>query len=272
MRIQRCYLWRSTPLVAAASPAPVAAMPATDLTDQQAARAIESSLREAVHQLKRPPVELKWFASLPKRVRRSGQLIEAALVEAKVLLDHIRADWTQAQQIEQEREDRLAKARVQPRDINCLRAPDPTAWNGLGRRKKRCRAFESVGRAYNTRQRALGDAKTVNSTTADTFLLHPSSCYVPKRSPTPPGLRDAIQNVPGLIDSAIGPANSADYGLPTPLTPELPVSEPPAPLMVIHHLNSLTILNSTISLLMGTTLTRIFHMLWPMGAIHMHQR
>ncbi|QRW15458.1 hypothetical protein RhiLY_14457 [Ceratobasidium sp. AG-Ba] len=106
------------------------------------------------------------------------------------------------------------------------------AWQGLGRRKKRSRAFESIGQAYNTRQRLPGGSSTMNTDTNDVFLLHPSSCHVPKRSPTPPGLRDAIRNVPGLIHTAIGPANPSDYGLPTPSTPEVPTAESPAPLVI----------------------------------------
>ncbi|KAG8723844.1 hypothetical protein FRC09_001546 [Ceratobasidium sp. 395] len=50
-------------------------------------------------------------------------------------------------------DERLAHAKTKPRDLDCLRAPDPAAWNGLGRRKKRCRNFEAIGRAYQTRQR-----------------------------------------------------------------------------------------------------------------------
>ncbi|QRV80841.1 Retrotransposon gag protein [Ceratobasidium sp. AG-Ba] len=119
-----------------------------------------------------------------------------------------------------------------PQNIEILRAPEPTAWHGLGCRKKRSRAFESIGRAYNARQRLSGSDPIENTQSSDTFLLHPSSCYVPKRSPTPPGLRDAIRNVPGLIHTAIGPANAADYGLPTPLTPGSPNANSPAPPVV----------------------------------------
>ncbi|QRW13137.1 hypothetical protein RhiLY_12136 [Ceratobasidium sp. AG-Ba] len=174
-------------------------MPAADPSDQHAARIIESSLRDAVHRRERPPVELEWFAALPKRVRRSGQLIEAALVEAKVLLDHIRADWIRVQRIEKECEERLVKARSQPRNIDCLRAPDPAAWNGLGRRKKRCRTFEAVGRAYQTRQQCTVPVQTApaptpvplstsSSTVVDVHQLDP---YIH----TPRPLREAVEEL-----------------------------------------------------------------------------
>ncbi|CCO34238.1 hypothetical protein BN14_08332 [Rhizoctonia solani AG-1 IB] len=200
-------------------------MPAADPEDQQAARAIESTLRDAVKRAEQPPVELEWFMALPKRIRRSAQLIKAAQVESGVLLEHVRTEWNRSRKIEQDREDQLARARTQPRDLECLRAPDPTAWHGLGRRKKRSRAFEMTGRAYNTRQKLLDAAPS--ATPDDVFLLHPSSCYVPKRSPTPLGLRDSMRNVPGLIYVANGPANPADYGLPTPASPISVDLEPP---------------------------------------------
>ncbi|QRV74479.1 hypothetical protein RhiJN_02493 [Ceratobasidium sp. AG-Ba] len=200
-------------------------MPTTDVEDQHAARGIEKSLRDAVNRQERPPIELQLFETLPKRVRQSAELIKAAQVDSRVLLEHVRSKWSKTRRSELEREERLNKARSQPRNLEVLRAPEPTAWQGLGRRKKRCRAFESIGRVYTARQQLSGS----DSLASDTLLLHPSSCNVPKRSPTPPGLRDAIRNVPGLIHTAIGPANPADYGLPTPLTPESPVTKSLAP-------------------------------------------
>ncbi|KAG8725722.1 hypothetical protein FRC10_007928, partial [Ceratobasidium sp. 414] len=82
-------------------------MPAADPLDQQAARAIESSLREAVARRERPRVELDWLLALPKRIRRSGKLLETARAEAKVLLEHVRSAWAKAVNAEQEREERL---------------------------------------------------------------------------------------------------------------------------------------------------------------------
>ncbi|QRV79764.1 hypothetical protein RhiJN_07779 [Ceratobasidium sp. AG-Ba] len=163
--------------------------------------------------------------TLPKRIRRSAQLIEAAQAESRVLLEHVRAEWNRFRRLEQDCEARLSKAQAQPRDLECLRAPDPAAWHGLGRRKKRCRAFESTGRAYNTRQRLLESTPDTKPAPTDTFLLHATSCYIPKRPPTPPELRECIQNVPGLIYTANGPANHADYGLPSPASPIQAVPE-----------------------------------------------
>ncbi|QRW07725.1 hypothetical protein RhiLY_06724 [Ceratobasidium sp. AG-Ba] len=203
-------------------------MPTTDSTDQQAARTIEKTLRDAVDRKERPPIELQWFTALPKRVRRSAELIEAAQTECRVLLSHVRSEWSKMRQIELEREDRVRKAQAQPRNLEVLRAPEPTAWHGLGRRKKRSRAFESIGRAYNARQRLSESGLAMNPQSHDMFLLHPSSCHVPKRSSTPPGLRDSVRNVPGLIYTANGPANAADYGLPTPASPDPIVPEAPA--------------------------------------------
>ncbi|QRW10307.1 hypothetical protein RhiLY_09306 [Ceratobasidium sp. AG-Ba] len=204
-------------------------MPTTDSTDQQAARTIEKTLRDAVDRKERPPIELQWFTALPKRVRRSAELIEAAQTESRVLLDHVRSEWLKTRRIELEREDRLKKAQAQPRNIEVLRAPEPTAWHGLGRRKKRSRTFESIGRAYNTRQRVSESHPTTDTQPGDTFLLHPSSCYVPKRAPTPAGLRDTIRNIPGLIYTSNGPANAGDYGLPAPSSPDPPFPQPPTP-------------------------------------------
>ncbi|KAG8723530.1 hypothetical protein FRC09_002957 [Ceratobasidium sp. 395] len=211
-------------------------MPANDSADQQAARLIESSLREAVERLERPPIELEWFLAMPKRIRRSAQLIEDAQAECRVLLEHVRAEWTRARKIEKEREERLAHATAQPRNLDCLRAPDPAAWNGLGRKKKRGRAFEAIGHAYTTRKQLTphtSAADTASATRADrldepinAFLLHPSSCHVPKRPPTPPGLREAMYNVPRLLGQANG-TDGCDYGCPTPREPTPPPSPPP---------------------------------------------
>ncbi|QRW03552.1 hypothetical protein RhiLY_02551 [Ceratobasidium sp. AG-Ba] len=191
-------------------------MPATDSADQQAARAIEKSLRDLVNRLERPPIELEWFLALPKRVRRSAELIEAAQTESRVLLDHVRSEWLKTRRIELEREDRLKKAQAQPRNIEVLRAPEPTAWHGLGRQKKRSRTESQRASRPLILNKAIHSCST-------------SSCYVPKRAPTPAGLRDAIRNVPGLIYTSNGPANAADYGLPTPSSPDPPFPQPPTP-------------------------------------------
>ncbi|KAG8684189.1 hypothetical protein FRC09_015550 [Ceratobasidium sp. 395] len=196
-------------------------MPATDPADQSAARELESILRIAVERCERPPVELAWFLALPKRIRRSGKLLETALTESQVLLESVRADWTRTQQADREREEQLAKAKVLPRDLNCLRAPDPKAWNGLGRRKKRCRVFDAVGRAFTTRQQIASPPMPVRAVQHLDTLPD-----IPARPPTPPNLRTNIWNIPGLLGSATLREN---YGLNTPLSPPS-VSTPSTPL------------------------------------------
>ncbi|QRV80901.1 hypothetical protein RhiJN_08916 [Ceratobasidium sp. AG-Ba] len=201
-------------------------MPAADPVDQRAAREYEQMLRYYVYSGRTPQSRLDWFEALPKRVRRSRRLIDEALGPIEAAETRAREALAEQRARELEESLRLAAARAQPRDLSCLKGNGKT-WNGLGRRKRRCRAFDSVGRAYSIRWR-ISNAVTSTENLRNTFLLHPSSCYVPKRSPTPPGLRETIWNVPGLIQLAQGPANAADYGLPTPLTPESVAPEPPA--------------------------------------------
>ncbi|KAG8725225.1 hypothetical protein FRC09_005310 [Ceratobasidium sp. 395] len=204
-------------------------MPAADSEDQQTARAIESLLQEAVSRRERPKVELAWFMALPKRIRRSGKLLETAQAESRVLLEHIRLDWDRAMETEFEREARLARAKGLSRDLDCLRAPDPQAWNGLGRRKKRCRTFEAVGRAFVSRQRASAPAQpprpvqSLDPAPSSPPTRHKLSCAVqtdanpvPTRLSTPDGLRDAVRKSSLLVAIATGPAT---YGLNTPVSP-----------------------------------------------------
>ncbi|KAG9127274.1 hypothetical protein FRC07_015086 [Ceratobasidium sp. 392] len=173
-------------------------MPATDPADQQAARTIENAIREAVDRCERPPIELKWLWALPKRIRRSARLLEAAQSKLQVLLEHIRADWTRVQVAEREQEARLAQVKAQPRDLN---------------------SFDAVGKAYNTRRQvsrrapapstAPVDVQTLQSTSRalpshpsttlnlqHTFLS-PSSTETSIPSPvaTPPGLREAAESL-----------------------------------------------------------------------------
>ncbi|QRV78798.1 hypothetical protein RhiJN_06813 [Ceratobasidium sp. AG-Ba] len=145
-----------------------------------------------------------------------AKLIEGAQNDSKVLLDHIQAEWIRTRRLEQERERQLAQARTQPRDIECLRAPDPTAWNGLGRRKKRCRAFEAVGRAYTARQQASQRDLATQPSHTDLQAVDSPSSDIPTRPATPPGLRVSVRNVPSLLDRANGPADGRDYGWPSP--------------------------------------------------------
>ncbi|KAG8699934.1 hypothetical protein FRC09_006278 [Ceratobasidium sp. 395] len=225
-------------------------MPATDPADQSAAREIESSLRAAIESRERPPIELTWFLALPKRVRRSGKLLETAQAESRVLLEHIQVDWARTRQADREREEQLARAKTLPRNLDCLRAPDPKAWNGLGRRKKRCRTFKAVGRAFVSRQRVPEPVQlprpnqSLDPVHSAPTTRHRTSCAVqtdanpvPTRPPTPDGLRDAVQKSSLLVATASGPAT---YGLttpedctpspaPTPSTPPMQISVPAYP-------------------------------------------
>ncbi|KAG9091649.1 hypothetical protein FS749_016371, partial [Ceratobasidium sp. UAMH 11750] len=126
---------------------------------------------------------------------------------------------------------RLARAKTQPRNLECLRAPDPAAWNGLGRRKRRSRAFEEIGHAFNTRQRLAGIPPPVQSTPVDIQTLHTSPPAVPSRPATPPGLREAVFGCVGLLASASG-VNAYGHNTPYPMPP-LPtrvIRQPPSPL------------------------------------------
>lgn len=209
-------------------------MPATDVLDQQAARTLEAALRLAVGRRERPPVELEWFAALPKRIRRSGRLLEAAQVEAKALLQFARDTWTRTCQAEREHEERLVRAKDTPRNLDCLRAPDPAAWNGLGRRKKRCRVFNTVGRSFTARQRATAPntapqcpsapPDAPNPIVADIFALRAAR----GRPSTPPGLREALCNTRNLVYVANGLANGIQHGSTTPGDPP-PPEHPPLP-------------------------------------------
>ncbi|QRV75352.1 hypothetical protein RhiJN_03367 [Ceratobasidium sp. AG-Ba] len=217
-------------------------MPAADPADQEAARALESALRAAVQGRERSPVELRWLMALPKRIRRSGRLLDAAVAESLVLLEHIRAEWNRAQEGEREREKRLTRAKALPRDIECLRAPDPKAWNGLGRRKNRCRTFEAIGRAYTARQRTSPTLPSLPTSQQPPVVAclsvdvePPSSPLLgmpdaPTRPPTPEGLREAAFSCVGLLASASG-VNPYGHNTPCPMPPPPPlvIRRPPSP-------------------------------------------
>lgn len=187
-------------------------MPAQDPEDQAAARRYEQGLRASVARTGNM-WELEWFLSQPKRVRRSFKLIHAGLWEAIEKRDE-----------EEAKAKRLAALRAIPRDISCLHADGARPWNGLGRRKKRCRAFRAIGRAYMVHQRAAPspDPHPVPLLSVDTLV--PST-----RPATPDGLREVMYNCMGLISIANGPTNS---GLNTPADPmpaPLPVPAPCSP-------------------------------------------
>lgn len=128
-------------------------MSAPHAEDQQAARTFKSTLQDAVERQERLLVELDWFLPLSSRIRTSGRLLCLVMAQSRVLLEYIRADWARARTTNQEYEEQLACARAQPWDFECLQGPDDGAWQGFGRRKERCRRFNTIGRAHSLRNR-----------------------------------------------------------------------------------------------------------------------
>ncbi|KAG8704648.1 hypothetical protein FRC09_003410 [Ceratobasidium sp. 395] len=100
---------------------------------------------------------------------------------------------------------------VQMRDLSCLRG-DAKPWMGIGRRKKRCRAFHAIGQAYLLRRKL--DPLTV---AAPVFTLEQEP-EVPSRPDTPPDLREAVWR----LDHSI-------YGLDGPSTPDIHSLASPEP-------------------------------------------
>ncbi|QRV75085.1 hypothetical protein RhiJN_03100 [Ceratobasidium sp. AG-Ba] len=205
-------------------------MPTSDPTDEQAAREFKTTLREAVQSRERPPIELEWYESLLARIKASGRLLNLAATHSRVLFDHVRKEWNQAQTAEREREEQLNRAKAVPRDLKCLRSPDPGAWSGLGRRKQRCHAFNATGRAYTTRQRVSNPQDPTPVTPVPVFsvdrgtsppLSVASTPSIPTRPPTPSGLREAAFGCVGLLASASG-VNAYGHNTPHPM-PRQPV-------------------------------------------------
>ncbi|KAG8794301.1 hypothetical protein FRC12_024962 [Ceratobasidium sp. 428] len=112
---------------------------------------------------------------------------------------------------------------VQPRDLSCLTGGG-NAWAGIGRRKKRCRAFCAIGRAY-VRHQSISSPSPAPVFAVDT----PPHPYT--RPATPPGLRESLYNCVGLLPIANGPAT---YGLNTPAAAQ--ARQPPAVLPPFEQL------------------------------------
>ncbi|KAG8682048.1 hypothetical protein FRC08_015219 [Ceratobasidium sp. 394] len=197
-------------------------MPAADPADQRAARDFEQSLRYDVLSGRAPQAKLDWFSALPKRVRRSRQLIDEALGPFQAARERAKEELVQQRTEGFLRDLRLAALRQQPRDLSCLRG-DGTPWAGIGRRKKRCRAFRATGQAYVLH-------KTLAMPSATPIFTLDRAPDIPTRPPTPPELRDTVWNLPGLYTIAQGPAT---YGLnspetrPTPEPHHVPAHLPP---------------------------------------------
>ncbi|KAF8594445.1 hypothetical protein BDV93DRAFT_565418 [Ceratobasidium sp. AG-I] len=137
----------------------------------------------------------------------------------------------------------------------CLCAPDPLAWNGLGRRKKCYRAFDAVGRAFTACHWVTIPAITpspapmVHNAAADAFSLdhQPYSLHL---SATPELLHSPIPEICNTVCDAPGltslPNGLALGGLDTPvlstpdssapcLAPAYPSDLVPGALQVFGH-------------------------------------
>ncbi|KAF8596060.1 hypothetical protein BDV93DRAFT_563714 [Ceratobasidium sp. AG-I] len=215
-------------------------MPIDDLNDLHAARDLEQALQAAVQRKERPPIELEWLLALPERVRASAARVRGAQVHSRPLLEHVRSTWDAAQRVEREREDRLARAKAQPRDLECLRASDTGAWQGVGRRKQRCRRFTAIGRAFSLHDRLAhplpapgvpaGPAVVPVLVVEREESLSPPSTPEVSRPATPEGLREAAFTCLGLLASASG-VNGYGHNTPRPLPRQPPrvIYRPPSP-------------------------------------------
>ncbi|QRV75805.1 hypothetical protein RhiJN_03820 [Ceratobasidium sp. AG-Ba] len=213
-------------------------MPAADPEDQREAREFERSLRKDVAAGRAYRATLEWFEAQPKRVRRSLRLIVETAKRDKAELERRMADEDPRQQCrlrtplqispplqynvepnpwaahcpETRQIECTAVTRpvqLPPRDLSCLKS-DGNPWGGIGRRKKRFRAFCAIGRAYIRHQ------SITSPSPAPVFTLE-SSSFWPTRPATPLGLREALYTFDGLLQIANGPAT---YGLNTPAAPQ----------------------------------------------------
>ncbi|QRV95452.1 hypothetical protein RhiJN_23470 [Ceratobasidium sp. AG-Ba] len=195
-------------------------MPAADPVDQSAAREYKQMLRYYVYSGRAPQSKLDWFQSLPKRVRRSRRLIDEALGPIEAAETRAREALAERQARELELKLRLAAARAQSRDLSCLKG-DGNAWHGIGRRKKRCRVFCAIGRAYVRQTLASSgyshDAPILAVEAAAPLSLPPTP-DAPTRPVTPEGLREATFSCLGLLATASG-INAYGTNTPCPMPP-----------------------------------------------------
>ncbi|KAG8745281.1 hypothetical protein FRC12_014583 [Ceratobasidium sp. 428] len=98
---------------------------------------------------------------------------------------------------------------VQPRDLSCLRG-DAKPWMGIGRRKKRCRAFHAIGQAYLLRRKLVPPAVV-----ASVFTLEQEPEVLP-RPDTPPDLREAAWHLSYSIHGVYGPFTPDVHSLASP--------------------------------------------------------
>ncbi|GAB1527289.1 hypothetical protein RhiTH_011706 [Rhizoctonia solani] len=211
-------------------------MPIGDPADQKAAHEIESSLREAVARGDCPPVELDWFLGLPDRTRNSSKLFQVALKLTEPLLKHARTAWAKEKATEQARKERLAELRAKPRDLDCLRSPDGATWQGVGRRKRRCRKFNAIGQAFTARQGVAAAHPVPQPYEENIHDIHVAQACLPKRPGTPEGLREAAWSDPQLRKAASRLYRSG-YTTPRrpPPAPAPPLAPAPPPPVVIRR-------------------------------------
>ncbi|QRV96458.1 hypothetical protein RhiJN_24476 [Ceratobasidium sp. AG-Ba] len=194
-------------------------MPAADPADQSAAREYEQMLRYYVYSGRAPQSKLDWFQALPKRIRRSRRLIDEALGPIEAEETRAREALAERQARELELSLRLAAARTQPRNLSCLKGPG-NAWHGIGRRKKRCRVFYTIGRAYVRQTLSVHDAPILTIETAAPPSPPPTP-DAPTRPMTPEGLREAAFSCVGLLATASG-VNAYGTNTPCPMPPVPP--------------------------------------------------
>ncbi|QRV95314.1 hypothetical protein RhiJN_23332 [Ceratobasidium sp. AG-Ba] len=199
--------------------------------DQRDARAFERSLREDVLAGQTDRSQLDWFVALPKRVRRSLRLIvktakrDFARPEQRSTHQPPRHERSDPQPTRptlspppRSSNQALRPVLTAPRDLSCLKG-NGTAWNGIGRRKKRFRTFQAIGRAYVRRQ-AISEPPTAPIQLVETLPA------LPTRPITPPGLWELIYRSASPLSVANGPAT---YGLNTPTDPPAAVPAPTHP-------------------------------------------
>ncbi|CCO33215.1 hypothetical protein RSOLAG1IB_11014 [Rhizoctonia solani AG-1 IB] len=111
-------------------------------------------------------------AARENRTRKSGKLLKAALKLTEPLLKHASTAWAKEKATKQAREERLAELRAKPRDLDCLRSPDGVTWQGVGRRKRRCRKFNAFGRAFTARQGVAAAAPVPQPSEENIYVIH----------------------------------------------------------------------------------------------------
>ncbi|KAG8724584.1 hypothetical protein FRC09_016913 [Ceratobasidium sp. 395] len=200
-------------------------MPA-DPENQRDAREFEHSLHEDVLAGRTDPAHLRLIVETAKH-DKAPRVQDTRHLEPPTgpsLLDIEQNPW--AKPCRPARRDdaavtRLDWRKVEPRDLSCLRG-DARPCMGIGRRKKRCRAFHAIGPAY-----VLHRSLALPAATASVFTVE-SELEAPTPPDTPPDLREASWHLQYSIYGAEGPTTPDYHSLASPeLEPEPePVSCP----------------------------------------------